>query len=223
MVIACLVVVVGLLLPALSRSKRVSGHITCNNHLKQISIGLRTFAVDFNGEYPWKVAATNGDVSPLERPVSADLLRIFASISNELSTPKIVTCPDDNRQRLKTNSWAHAVTDPAAGNLALSYFIGLTATEEAPESVLAGDRNLTSGAPPVRDWRTATASTPAWRLEDTASIRSLAFDPATIHKVGGNLLLGDGSVQLVSSGRLQDTAATASRTNRLEWLMPVDH
>lgn len=124
---------------------------------------------------------------------------------------------------MDTNSWACAVTVPSAGSLALSYFIGLTANEEAPESVLGGDRNLTSGAPSVLDWRTVTPSTPAWRLEDTAAIRSIAFDPTSIHKVGGNLMLGDGSVQQVSSRRLRDTAETASKTNRLEWLMPVDH
>jgi type II secretory pathway pseudopilin PulG len=223
MVIACLAVVVGLLLPALSRSIGVRRRVSCVDNLKQIGIGMRTFAVDFNGESPWTVAMTNGGLGPLEKPVSSDLLRIFASISNELSTPKIVTCPYDNRQRLKTNSWAYAVTYPAAGNLALSYFIGLTANEEAPESVLGGDRNLTSGVPSVLNWRTVTPSTPAWRFGDTAAIRSLAFDPKSIHKVGGNLMLGDGSVQQVSSKRLRDTAETASKTNRLEWLMPVDH
>ncbi len=223
MVIGCIVVVVGMLLPQMGRRRPHSGRIYCVNNLKQIGIGIRTFAVDFNGEYPWKVDGTNGGLAPLGKPVSADLLRIFASISNELSSPKIVTCPEDKRLRLETNSWASAVANPAAGNLALSYFIGLTATEEAPESVLSGDRNLTSGVPPVLDWRTVTAFTPVWKLEDTAAIRSLSYDPASIHKGAGNILLGDGSVQQVSSGRLRDAAETASKTNRLEWLMPVNH
>jgi prepilin-type processing-associated H-X9-DG protein len=67
-------------------------------------------------------------------------------------------------------------------------------------------------------------TTPAWVPgRDPKAFRSLGFDARTMHRGGGNILLGDGSVQLVSNGRLWDAMVASSKVAAPAWLMPVDH
>ncbi len=227
MLLGCLVVLIGTFGPLLSQRNydRRHGRIHCVNNLKQVGIALRTYAVDFSGLYPWQERSTGGSaiLSP-SNAVSADLIRYFSMVSNELSTPRILSCSADQRVNLETNRWGTLHADPDLAHRVPSYFLGLTATEELPASILSGDRNLTNGPPADLDWRAVGARTPVWKLpQATSSIRTLGFDSRTIHQAAGNLLLGDGSVQQVSNGRLRDAAGEALQSGGIEWLFPVDH
>src|SRR5580765_3407970 len=55
-IIAVMVVLVGLLLPALSRAKARSKGISCVNCLKQVGLAARIFATDNDGKFPWQVS-----------------------------------------------------------------------------------------------------------------------------------------------------------------------
>lgn len=118
------------------------------------------------------------------------------------------------------------MTDAKGRHLVPSYFVGLNTSEEVPESILSGDRNVFVRGKPEFDWSTVTETTPAWRLDDAGTNAPMAieWDSKTIHKAAGNILLGDGSVQQTSSGRLQDAVRDARRAaGAMTWLMPVDH
>jgi prepilin-type processing-associated H-X9-DG protein len=123
-------------------------------------------------------------------------------MSNELNTTKILVCPKDEERT------AAADFDPGLDNTHISYFIGLDADERFPSSLLSGDRNLTNGAQPVDGILNVTTNqTVGWTKK--------------IHNNGGNVLLGDGSVQqFTSSGLMSALTRTDFATNRLAMTGP---
>jgi prepilin-type processing-associated H-X9-DG protein len=212
-------VLVLLLLPRLHEARIRASRVTCVSHLKVNGLAHVTFAVDTGGPYPWQTS-TNGGVGPLTNAVTADLVRIYGVLSNELTSTKLVFCPSDIRTRMKDDGFPALMQDPARHTVP-SYFLGLTASKETPESILAGDRNITLSPRDGRlDWRAVTAATPAWRIGTTNEAGTAAWDPSAVHKVGGNLLMADGSVQQVHTRRLAKAAMDSAPA---EWLMPADH
>ena len=177
-----------------------SSRINCVNNLKNVGLAFRTAAVD-TGEFIFRLPETVGCTA--RHAVNAiELWSHFAALSNELSTPKIIACPSDVR-RATSNTWGSvALTDR---NRALSYTLGLDAREEQPQSILSGDRNLTLDGLPV--------GMGVLRL----ATNSLVGFNTNIHVGAGNLLLGDGSVQQVTSGRQRESVADAvvANTNNL--------
>jgi hypothetical protein len=73
MMVFCIPMMAGMLLPALARAKGKAEQINCVNNLKQIVIALRIYSRDNNDRFP------------------ADLLQM----TNELGTPMILFCPAD--------------------------------------------------------------------------------------------------------------------------------
>lgn len=75
-------VAAGLMLPALAKAKSRAQSINCINNLKQIGLGARLYANDNKGAFP----------------------KDFATMKNELSTPKILWCPADSG-KTRAESW----------------------------------------------------------------------------------------------------------------------
>jgi len=251
-VIAIIAILAGMLLPALAKAKAKANRIACVNNLKNVGLACRIFATDNSGRFPWDVAVAEGGaadyvaatggtnfpggpagaVNLTANPVWA----IYAVMSNELSTPKIILCPSDSKKR-PAASWpamlrsnGNTVTDP---NKSVSYFVGTTANEEQPQSILGGDRNLTNGVSStpaqfdggrgnttkgVRVVIAAPAGTPVRTINTTAGYSG------DVHQNAGNLVLGDGSVQQVTSGRareqLRDAGVATASTQ--EFIFPWD-
>lgn len=144
----------------------------------------------------------------------SQLWRHWLMLSNELSTPKLLTCPADH-ERLprkflffgtKLLAW-----DEFTNNSHLSYFLGLNASEENPQTILAGDRNLTTNGVTVG---------PGRLLLTTNLVLGFTRE---IHDGAGNILHGDGSVQQVSNFRMQEAWHDASVSSGLAtnvWLVP---
>jgi prepilin-type processing-associated H-X9-DG protein len=111
---------------------------------------------------------------------------------------------------LRTNNWAFVVANNgmAAGDKpkAVSYFVGLSANEETPQSILSGDRNMTNGTYNL-DFKTAASYNKTIKVLATDANQAARLNwgyTDRIHQNAGNLLLGDGSVQQVSSGRARE-------------------
>lgn len=201
-VIVCLVALVVLVVPMFAKGKRHPSWIRCINNLKNVGLAARIFATDHDGLYPWQVSTNEGGTKEL----LAAPWRVaphFQPLSNELSTPRILLCPED-QQRQATTNFA-TLTDAN-----VSFFIGLDANEESPQSVLSGDRHLTVNGADVSPG-----------LLDLTATNRLGYS-RHLNPQGGNLLLGDGSVQRLPPQRLNLVLSTALGTNNasLRLLIP---
>jgi prepilin-type N-terminal cleavage/methylation domain-containing protein len=70
-VIAIIAVLAGLLLPALARAKARAKATQCLNNLKQNAVGLRVWATDNGGKFPWEVALDDGGSKDTPVPLPA--------------------------------------------------------------------------------------------------------------------------------------------------------
>src|SRR5258707_2957010 len=135
------------ILPRMARSRRCVCRINCVNNLIQVGLGFRTWALDNNDKYPMQTSITNGGT--MELVGTGGAFSHFAVMSNELSTPTILFCPqetDPNRQSATT----FASTVPAGSTNQIpftndnniSYFVGVDAVDTSPQMVLTRDRHL---------------------------------------------------------------------------------
>src|SRR5688500_19100443 len=121
-------------LPLAARPKsRCCGRGYCTSNLKQVGLGLRMWSNDHGERFPWQTPAAEGGTKELAHlPYAASH---YLAASNELNSPKILTCPQDTN-RTRTNTWNTSL------HVSLSYFAGLNADETQPDTILAGDRNV---------------------------------------------------------------------------------
>ena len=58
-VIFALIVLAGILLPVMARSREMARRSTCLNNLKQLGLAMRQYSQDFAGAYPWRTGASD--------------------------------------------------------------------------------------------------------------------------------------------------------------------
>jgi prepilin-type processing-associated H-X9-DG protein len=168
--------------PAMPR--RHSAHrIKCVNNLKNVGLAFRIYATDNGDRFPWQHADTNGTIRVESLANPAAYIR---AVSNELSTPKIVVCTRDNRT--EATNWSSFT------RANLSYFVSPDASEEFPQSFMAGDPNITNQNGRLRRGLNTLSTMPG----------AVAGWDETIHTNQGNVCMGDGSVQQLSSARLRE-------------------
>ncbi len=197
-IIAVLAILAALLLPALAAARKKSKRINCVNNLKQDAIAFRIWEGDHNDKFPMAVPVEMGGTK--EFVTGADTFRHFQVMSNELSTPKILVCPADIRTPAANFVWLK--------NQNVSYFVGLDASDEFPQRLLAGDRNLTAdNAPEKGILKLVPGQNVSWT--------------AAMHANQGNLGLADGSVhQLSNSGLYKALKHSGDATNSWRIALP---
>ncbi len=208
-ILAVFALLVALLIPRLRQSKEVADRIQCNNNLKQIGLAFRVWEGDNHDKFPMAVSQTNGGT--MEFVTGANAFRHFQVMSNEMSTPWVLSCPADVRQ---DHLLATTFGPPDAkhkvqflNNSNLSFFVGVDADQTNPQMVLSGDCNITNGTTVQNGiLKLTTVSPGGWTSE--------------MHNGAGNIALADGSVQELGTVHLKGTIAnTGMETNRLQ--MPV--
>lgn len=162
------------LLPVLLARPQGGQRINCSNNLKQVGLAFKIWSGDNNDKFPMAVPATNGGA--MEAAASGDPVWVFRVMSNELSTTKILLCPQDRRRFAATNFYTALTSNT------VSYFVGVDATESEPQDILSGDDNFKVGGAPVK---------PGLLVFSTNT--SFAWSRAR-HKFSGYILTADGSV-----------------------------
>ena len=229
-VIAIIAILAAMLLPALAKAKAKAQRISCVNSLKQVGTSVRLWAMDHGDRYPTTVAVASGGVKDRLWPnTGGPPIPIFthfgfAVLSNELSTPKILNCPSDDKTEAEVFGnytqagvappIANQVTYGAKRNDNLSYFLGVDASEEQPQLWLVDDRNI---APNATATLTA-APMPGIAIANATTTAQWEWTSA-IHQDNGNIGLSDGSVQQMSTAAMHDAADAVQDTlNTVWWL-----
>jgi hypothetical protein len=199
-VIAVLVVGATMLLPWGAKCHCKSNRISCVNNLKQITTFLRIWAGEHNDRFPMQVSSREGGT--LEFANGPEVFRHFQIMSNEVGmATKVMFCPSDTKRKA-AESFSNGFD-----NRTLSYFIGIDANDNFPTMLQAGDRNLSDNDQMQRGlFARSTNHSVRW-TKDMHNAESSA---------GGNILMGDGSVQQVTTKSLQSYwENTGVPTNRL--------
>ena len=132
-------------------------------------------------------------------------------MSNELSTPKVLVCPqetDASRTCATTFSNLRQTAPPGVvsftNDFNLSYFVGVDADQTYPTMPLSGDRNLAANGVPLRHGLHALSASD---LLNWVKPR---------HNGGGNICFADGSVQGLGASAVKNLlAGSGAATNRL--------
>ncbi|HOC55720.1 MAG TPA: type II secretion system protein [Verrucomicrobiota bacterium] len=174
LILASLAILAVIFLPALVKSRARTSKLGCANCLKQVGLAFRTWAIDNDDHFPMQVSVTNGGT--LELTGSGLVFPHFQVVSNELSTPTILWCPNDESRTYPTN-FTGGLTDKN-----ISYFLNVDAVPEDGSSLLCGDRNLTNQPSGKAGFVTLSNGTRiGWTRE--------------IHSRSGYIAFGDGRVE----------------------------
>ena len=185
-----------------AHAKQKAQRITCISNFKVVGTAYRLWAGDHGELPPSQQTMTNGGWADFL--TNADQGAIcwtnYAILRKELGEyPKSLICPAD--ERAAAEDFGTNFRD----NSHLSYFVGVSANDIAPQSIMGGDRNLGPGAKSDPDYGFSPKS---GKGNDVAvPITGPVSWSLKIHSDGniagaGNILLGDGSGQQVSSGNL---------------------
>lgn len=179
-VIAIISIIAALLLPTLEGGKARVKRVACVNNLRQVGLGFQMFLHDHDNQFPMTVPLANGGSQEFVQSGYAAggefyfAYRQFQLLSNELVMPAILICPADMR-------WA-AINFGVLQNSNLSYCVGVKAQFANPDSVLAGDRNLTANYFPNPSILHGDVTNRFWWTWE-------------LHQHKGNFLFADGRVE----------------------------
>jgi len=134
-VVAILSTSSAMLLPAMSQPKSRAQMINCSNNMKQIGLAFKVWAIDHNDQFPFNVKTNAGGTLELcnrdQNGFELNPLAHLLVISNELSTPKILTCPADTKQ--PAQDWQFLT----AANISYRICSGEKVNDTDPQQVLA--------------------------------------------------------------------------------------
>jgi hypothetical protein len=196
-------VLVLMLATANASTKADAARIYCVNNLKQVGLAFRTWAANHSDRYPMRVPRTEGGTSAnLDNALL--IYTHFMVLSNELKTTKVVVCPADERTP-RTNFLAVGVYADFRDNTAISYFLGRDCDDTQPRMFLSGDRNIGNGNPIAGYGYSPLAYVATGAKYSLGTNQPTTFGWSDkMHLKQGNVCLGDGSVQQLSSLWLRD-------------------
>ncbi len=179
-VIAIIAILAALLLPAIQKTLVKARQTWCASNLRQVGVGLASFAHDHANAYPQQFSIAAGGAYESARSnlflqgrftVTAGA---FSVLSNELGSPKVLGCPATKRQPA---SFARIAP------LDLGYALAMKAAAGDATAVVAIDRNvdLSRSSPPTNR-NSARGTDVVWTPER--------------HGNRGNALFGDSHVEL---------------------------
>ena len=220
-VIAIIAILAGMLLPALAKAKEKAQKIKCTSNLKQVTLGFDLFQHDYDDRYPMGVAYLEGgsaEALPRLRNGTEDPFTWmhFGAMRSQLENPKIVICPSDSQTEATTFNYG---TRDRSGiryfnhNGKISYHINPNADNE-PQTILAGDRNLTNAAALKAKRENKAGIILQSRISRTSWTSASYRLDANIHGVSGaNFAFADNHVDSLSTEGLRQAYVSTELTD----------
>jgi uncharacterized protein DUF1559 len=200
MVIVIIGVLVALIMPALTAARGESDRITCQNHLKQLALGVQMYAADNEGKLP-----ENAPGSPPERSWVGGNMLIPREATNQVllrqgklfqyaSSARVYHCPGDHSQ---TNGAARV------RSYSMNSWVGGRYMENYGQRVryrtFVRESELTAAGPSgiwlVIDEHERSIND-AWFFVTMDDNQPFSSFPATRHNRAYSLNFGDGHVEL---------------------------
>ena len=136
------IAIVGLLaaiaIPNFIAARNTSLANQSENNLKQIGLALRIWEGGHNDQYPWNVSQTKGGVEELCQTGTDGFEKnpaaVFMVMSNELSTTRILVCPNDTNKQPAAD-FQHLT----ANNISYELRTGTNVSDSNPGEILAVD------------------------------------------------------------------------------------
>ncbi len=217
LIIVCILLLAALLPPVLVATKRRDSRLSCVSNIKMVNLAFRIWEGDNNNLYPMSVSVTRG--GGLELVETGNVASCFQAASNELSTPKILVCPNDWKRRAATNF------ENDFNNSHISYFLNPDANETYPQMIMDGDDNFIVGGIPVKPGllQVPTTTSIIWGPGRHGDVPTHHFWLPRPKHFLGNIGFADGSVAEESdlgleSAIVYSTYGTSFPTNR--WAIP---
>jgi hypothetical protein len=187
----------------------------CSSNLKAMGTAERIWANDHGGSLPgWQDILKKPNQGALCWTNYAILIKTLGD------DPYLFVCPSDER-RPATNLIVKGSPDDHGNadfkdNTTVSYFVGVDANDANPRNILNGDRNLGPGAIPDPNYGYSPAN--GQGNDVTVPVSGPVSWSLKMHSRGnprgaGNIVLGDGSVQQVSSSAVSRCFAGSATTN----------
>src|SRR5438309_8475157 len=185
----------------LASNKSESQRAVCFNNLRQIGQAFQSWASEHNDNYyVFRTAYPEGTKNyPILALMNSAWFH-FASLSNQLGSPKLLVCPADTGAARAASNWGFGPDGFVNAGLranALSYSLHLEAFPMAPKTILSGDRNIRATSFPV------SSSSAATRCAGLEPNDSNVRWTNQVHGVSCHLLLRDGSVAFTRSADLR--------------------
>ncbi len=192
LVIVALMILLGSILAVwLAKPKHRLSEMSCPAKLGRVGVAFSGYANEHGGSFPMALS-TNAGGTREYADVGRDAYKHFQVFSNVMVLCEFLVCPQDSRT--VAINWA------SMSNSNVSYFVGIDANSRRPDSILAGDRNVT------------TSSSSVVRLESCQSW----IETIGLHGSNGYVLFADGHAEKLSSAGLSNVIERAgSLTNRV--------
>ncbi|MBL9170062.1 MAG: hypothetical protein JNN07_20175 [Verrucomicrobiales bacterium] len=150
LVLAVVFALAGMGLSKLDRARVRAARISCVGNGKHVGLAFRIWSNDHEEQFPWARHQKDGGCVPNSSAVGeafGEIVDAFRCLSNELTVPKVLVCPDDP-VRIKSASFDPQAPAPFGGKPPavetknLSYVAGWDADETRAQGVLSGDSHF---------------------------------------------------------------------------------
>ena len=229
-VVAVVAIVSAVFFSKQARDRDRARRISCVSNQHRLSVGLRLFANDMDGSYPFQFLSqrTNSTMfgSPLKANHPTELWKLIQVAANDLSSQRDLVCPSDPLRKtadsLMTNGLPGEFAHTNSRLNAMSYFLSLDADESDPSLILLGDRYLTTD-PETSSERGTKFLFGQQDFSEGGGLDQKVRWISTVHQGGGNAAFMDGSIQQLTTAKLREAIRNqpVGRANRI-WLPNSD-